>query len=213
MTWAQLVSFLIAAEIILIIPGPSVIFTISRGVMYGRKAAVANVMGNALGAFTQATAVALGLGAIVATSIAVFTAMKLAGAAYLVYLGAQAIRQRRKLSEALAIGNAIPVRSTKQLVRDGYIVGVTNPKATLFYLAILPQFINVDAGHIGWQLWVLGTLFSALSFVSDSLYGLLAGSVREWMARKPKRLEAVGGAGGLVMLGLGVRLAFTGRTD
>lgn len=213
MTWAQLVSFLIAAEIILIIPGPSVIFTISRGVMYGRKAAVANVMGNALGAFTQATAVALGLGAIVATSIAVFTAMKLAGAAYLVYLGVQAIRQRRKLSEALALGNAIPVRSTRQLVRDGYIVGVTNPKATLFYLAILPQFINVDAGHIGWQLWLLGTLFSALSFVSDSLYGLLAGSVRQWMARKPKRLEAVGGAGGLVMLGLGVRLAFTGRTD
>lgn len=213
MTWAQLVSFLIAAEIILIIPGPSVIFTISRGVMYGRRAAVANVAGNASGAFTQATAVALGLGAIVATSIAVFTAMKLAGAAYLVYLGAQAIRDRRSLSEALAVGNVIPIRTTKQLVRDGYIVGVTNPKATLFYLAVLPQFINVDAGRPGLQLLVLGTLFSALSFVSDSLYGLLAGSVRQWIARKPKRLEAVGGNGGVVMIGLGVRLAVTGRTN
>ena len=212
-TWAQLLSFAIAAEIILIIPGPSVLFTISRGVTYGRRAAVANVAGNATGAFTQATLVALGLGALVATSTAVFTTMKLLGAGYLVYLGARAIKERRSLSEALRTGDRTRVRSTRQLMRDGFIVGVTNPKAALFYIAILPQFIHPDAGHPALQLFLLGGLFSAMSFVSDSAYGLLAGSVRHWIDRKPQRLEVVGGAGGVVMIGLGVRLALTGRTD
>ena len=195
------------------IPGPSVLFTISRGVTYGRRAAVANVTGNATGAFVLATLVAVGLGAIVARSIAVFTAMKLAGAAYLVYLGARAIRERRSLSEALRIGDASRVRSRRQLVRDGFVVGVTNPKAALFYMAILPQFVRTEAGHPALQMFVLGAVFSAMSFVSDSAYGVLAGSIRHWIGRRPQRLEAVGGAGGLVMIGLGVRLALTGRSD
>ena len=213
MTWAQLLSFAVAAELILLIPGPSVLFTISRGVTYGRRAAVANVVGNATGTFVQATFVALGLGAIVATSTAVFTAMKLCGAAYLVYLGVRAVRERRSLSEALRLGDRSRVRSTRQLMRDGFIVGVTNPKAALFYLAILPQFVRPEAGHPALQLFVLGAVFAAMSFVSDSAYGVLAGSIRHWIDRKPARLEAVGGAGGLVMIGLGVRLAFTGRGD
>ena len=213
MTWAQLLSFVVAAEIILIIPGPSVLFTISRGVTYGRRAAIANVAGNATGALTQATAVALGLGAIVATSAAVFAVMKFCGALYLVYLGVRAIKDRRSLSDALRSGVPSRARSTRQLMRDGFVVGVTNPKALLFYVAILPPFINPDAGHPALQLFLLGALFSAMSFVSDSAYGVLAGSVRHWIDRKPKRLEAVGGAGGVVMIGLGVRLALTGRTD
>ena len=189
------------------------LFTISRGVTYGRRAAVANVAGNATGALTQATLVALGLGAIVATSAAVFTVMKLAGALYLVYLGARAIKERRSLSEALRTGDSSGVRSTKQLMRDGFIVGVTNPKAALFYMAILPQFVHRDAGHVGLQMFLLGALFSLMSFFSDSAYGLLAGTIRSWLARKPSRLDAVAGTGGAVMIGLGVRLALTGRTD
>ena len=183
MTWAQLVSFAIAAEIILIIPGPSVLFTISRGVTYGRRAAVANVAGNATGALTQATLVALGLGAIVATSAAVFTVMKLAGALYLVYLGARAIKERRSLSEALRTGDSSGVRSTKQLMRDGFIVGVTNPKAALFYMAILPQFVHRDAGHVGLQMFLLGALFSLMSFSLPGNCSLMSDSTTD--ASKP----------------------------
>lgn len=213
MTWAQLLSFVVAAEIILIIPGPSVLFTISRGVTYGRQAAVANVTGNATGALLQAVLVSLGLGAIVATSTAVFSTMKLVGALYLVYLGVRAIRDRRSLREAFEMGDTIPVRSTRQLRRDGFIVGATNPKAALFYVAIVPQFVDAHAAHPALNVFLLSVLFAAMSFVSDCGYALLAGSVRNWIARRPKRLEAVGGAGGLVMIGLGVRLAFTGRND
>jgi threonine/homoserine/homoserine lactone efflux protein len=213
MTWAQLLSFLVAAEIICIVPGPSVLFTIGRGVTYGRRAAVANVAGNSAGSLTMATLVALGLGPIVATSAAVFTALKLTGAAYLVYLGAKAIRDRRDLAEAFRVGEPNRVRSTRQLVRDGYIVGVTNPKTALFFMAILPQFVNRDAGYATLQLFVLGAVFAVVGFMSDSVYGLLAGTVRNWIGRRPQRLAAFGGTGGLIMIGLGVRLALTGRND
>lgn len=206
-TWEQLVSFAVAAELLLIIPGPSVLFTISRGVTYGRRAAMATVAGNSLGAFAQATAVALGLGALIATSATVFTAMKFGGAIYVVYLGARAVRERRSLSEALRSADG-PLRSTRQLMRDGFVVGVSNVKTALFYVAVLPQFVQADGPRPAVQLWVLCLVFSVLSFASDSIYGLAAGSVRDWLRRKPKRMEAVGGAGGMALIGLGVRIAF-----
>ncbi len=213
MTRSQLLAFLVATEALLIVPGPSVLFVVSRGVTYGRRAALATVVGNTAGTAVQAVAVAAGLGTLVATSTAVFTTMKLAGAAYLVHLGVRTWRERRSLSDALRAGATIPVRSTRRLARDGFVVGVTNPKATLFFLAVLPQFVRPDAGHVSLQLLVLGLLFSATALVSDSLYGIAAGSVRGWLERSPKRVEAMGGAGAVVMVGLGVRLALTGRRD
>jgi threonine/homoserine/homoserine lactone efflux protein len=141
----------------------------------------------------------------------VFTAMKLIGAAYLVYLGVKTIRDRGHLSDAL--GGVVVPRTTRQLYRDGFIVGVSNPKSTLFFLAVLPQFVRPEAGHAGVQLFVLGAFFCAQAFLSDSAYGILAGSVRSWLDRRPRRLEAVGGASGVLMIGLGVSLALTGRKD
>lgn len=213
MARSQLVAFVIAAEALLIVPGPSVLFVVSRGVTYGRRAAVATVVGNTAGTAVQAIAVAAGLGAVVATSTAVFTMMKLLGGAYLVWLGVKAWRDRRSLADALRAGAATPVRSTAQLVRDGFVVGVSNPKTTLFFLAVLPQFVRADAGHASLQLLVLGLLFCTMALVSDSLYGVVAGTVRSWLERSPRRVEAMGGAGGVVMVGLGVRLALTGRHD
>ena len=212
-TRSQLLAFVLAAEALLIVPGPSVLFVVSRGVTYGRRAAVATVVGNTAGTGVQAVAVAAGLGAIVATSTAVFTAMKLIGGAYLVWLGIKAWRDRRSLADALRAGGAMPVRSTAQLLRDGFVVGASNPKTTLFFLAVLPQFVRPEAGHASLQLLALGLLFCAMALVSDGLYGVVAGTVRSWLERSPRRLEAVGGAGGAVMVGLGVRLAFTGRHD
>jgi threonine/homoserine/homoserine lactone efflux protein len=212
-TRSQLLAFVVAAEALLIVPGPSVLFVVSRGVAYGRRAAVATVVGNTAGTAVQAIAVAAGLGAVVATSTAVFTAMKLLGGAYLVWLGVRAWRDRRSLGDALRAGAVTPVRSTAQLVRDGFVVGVSNPKTTLFFLAVLPQFVRAEAGHASLQLLVLGLLFCTMALVSDSLYGVVAGTVRSWLERSPRRVEAMGGAGGVVMVGLGVRLALTGRHD
>ena len=213
MTRSQLLAFILATEALLIVPGPSVLFVISRGVTYGRRAAVATVAGNTTGAAVQAVAVAAGLGAVVATSTAVFTTMKVVGGAYLVYLGIKAWRDRRSLRDALRLGSTVPVRSTRQLLRDGFVVGVSNPKTTLFFLAVLPQFVRPEAGHTSLQLLVLGLLFCVQALLSDGLYGVLAGSVRGWLERSPRRIDAVGGTGAVVMVGLGVRLALSGRHD
>lgn len=213
MTWSQVLTFLLAAEALLIVPGPSVLFVISRAVTYGRRAAVATVAGNTAGSAVQVLLVAAGLGAVVATSTAVFTAMKLAGGAYLVYLGLHAWRDRRSLATALRAGSAIPARSARRLLRDGFVVGATNPKTTLFFLAVLPQFVRDGGPSTPVQLTVLGLLFCALALISDGLYGVLAGTVRSWLEHSPRRLETLGGVGGAVMVGLGVQLALTGRRD
>lgn len=212
MTAGQLVAFAVAAEALLVVPGPSVLFVVSRGVTYGRRAALATVAGNTAGSALQVVLVAVGLGAVVARSAAVFTAMKLFGAAYLVHLGIRAWRDRRSLAGALGTAVA-PPRSTARLVRDGFVVGATNPKSTLFFLAVLPQFVRPEAGHPSLQLLALGLLFCAMALVSDGAYGLAAGSVRRWLARSPRRAEHVGAAGAAVMVALGVRLAVSGRGD
>ena len=213
MSSSQILAFLLSAEALLIVPGPSVLFVVSRGVAYGRLAAVATVAGNTLGACVQVVAVAAGLGAVVATSSAVFTAMKLIGGGYLVFVGVRAWRDRRSLSAAIAAGTAATVRTTGQLVRDGFLVGVSNPKTTLFFLAILPQFVRPGAGHPTVQLLVLGMLFCLLALLSDGAYGIAAGTVRSWFESSPRRIEVMGGAGGLVMVALGLRLVLTGRRD
>lgn len=199
------------ALVLLAIPGPSVLFVVTRGVVLGRRAALATVVGNELGLACHVGAVAMGVGAVVQRSLLVFTVMKLVGAGYLVWLGIGAIRGRRGLREAVASPpDKLPRR---RLVRDGFLVGFSNPKTTLFFLAVLPQFVEPARGHVTLQLLVLGAVFLVLAFVNDSLYGLAAVSVRRWLDRSPRRAELVGGAGGLVMIALGVRLAVTGRRD
>lgn len=213
MTRSQLLAFVIAAEALLIVPGPSVLFVVSRGVTYGRRAAISTVVGNTAGTALQAIAVAAGLGAIVATSTAVFTTMKVAGGLYLVWLGIRAWRDRRSLADALRAGAVVPVRSSRVLLRDGFLVGVTNPKTTLFFLAVLPQFVRADGASASVQLLVLGLVFCAMALVSDGAYGMVAGTVRGWLERSPRRVQALGAAGAAVMVGLGVNLALSGRKD
>jgi threonine/homoserine/homoserine lactone efflux protein len=210
-SWSQLGAFSVAALALLVIPGPSVLFVVTRGVVHGRGAALATMAGNELGTSVHAVVVAFGVGAVVQRSLVVFTAMKLAGAAYLVWLGLRAVRDRRHLRDALAA--PVAARRRRLLVRDGFLVGLSNPKTTLFFLAVLPQFVEPTRGHVTVQLLVLGAVFVALAVVNDGLYGLAAGSARRWLDRSPRRAEAVGGASGLVMIGLGVRLALTGRKD
>jgi threonine/homoserine/homoserine lactone efflux protein len=207
---ATLASFAVAAFLLIIVPGPSVLFVISRGVALGRRAAVLTVVGNAAGAALQVTAVAAGIGAIVERSVVLYDVLRLGGAAYIVYLGVQAVRHRTELSLVL---DATAVRASRQLLREGFVVGVTNPKVIVFFTAVLPQFVEPDRGAVPVQMLLLGAVFVAIALVSDSTWGLLAGTARTWFASRPHRLERLGGAGGRVIIGLGARQALTGRRD
>ena len=196
---SHLLAFVLLSFVLIIVPGPNVLFVVSRSLMLGRLAGVGTAAGGQIGVYLQVVAVAFGVGALVERSVAVFTLIKLAGAAYLVYLGVQAIRHRRSLRAALEV-TAQP-RSFGLILRDGIVVGVSNPKVIVFFAAVLPQFVNRSA------------VFLAIAVVCDSGWALAAGTARAWLARSPRRLEMVGGAGGLAMIGIGVGLAVTGRKD
>ncbi len=206
-----LVSFSVAAFILIVVPGPSVLFVVSRGVALGRRAAVVTAMGNAVGIYLQVVAVALGIGAVIERSVMLLSAIRLLGAAYLVFLGVQAVRHRRALASVLDVGAAAPAR--RSLALEGFLVGVSNPKWIVFFTAILPQFIDPAGAPVPLQMVALGAIAVAIAVVSDSIWGMAAGTARSWLARSPRRLETLGGVGGLTMIGLGVRLAATGRKD
>ncbi|HEX5248140.1 MAG TPA: LysE family translocator [Gaiellales bacterium] len=207
----HLLEFAITAFVLIVVPGPSVLFVVSRGVALGRKAALATVAGNTAGVMVQAILVALGLGALVERSDAAFTAVKLIGAVYLVVLGLRMLRNRHGLA-ALHDATEVP-RGTRRIVREGFIVGFTNPKAVVVFTVVIPQFADPSRGHVPLQLLVLGIVFLTIGVISDSAWAIASGSARTWIARSRGRLEALAGAGGVVLIGLGLRLAVTGRKD
>jgi threonine/homoserine/homoserine lactone efflux protein len=208
---SHLLAFAVISYVLILVPGPNVLFVISRSLQLGRAAGLGAVVGGQLGVYAQVIAVALGIGALVQRSAAVFTFLKLAGAAYVVYLGVQAVRHRTSLTAALDL--PVERQSTARMVRDGFVVGVTNPKAIVFFAAVLPQFAVPSAGHMQLQLLLLGAVFIGIALVSDSMWAIAAGTARAWIARSPRRLELVGGTSGLVMIGIGASLALTGRRD
>jgi threonine/homoserine/homoserine lactone efflux protein len=207
----HLLAFALIAFALIIVPGPNVLFIISRSLMLGRTAGVGTALGGQIGVYVQVAAVAFGVGAVVERSVAVFTVLKLAGAAYLVYLGVQALRHRRSL--AAALGTPAEPKTIRRIIRDGFFVGLTNPKAIVFFVAVLPQFVDRSAGHVPVQMLLLGAIFMAIAVVCDSTWALAAGTARAWLARSPRRMEIIGGTGGLVMIGIGASLAVSGRSD
>lgn len=212
-SWGQLMSFAGLAFLIVLAPGPSVLFTISRALTTGRRSALLTVVANSGGVYAQVVAVAFGLGALVVASATAFTVIKLVGAGYLVYLGVQAIRHRGTLWESFQAGTPPTTRGTVAVLRDGFVVGFANPKTIVFLAALLPQFVDPARGGVPQQMLVLGLCIPAFGLILDTLWALAAGSARTWFARSPRRLAAVGGSGGLVMIGLGASLALTGRKD
>jgi threonine/homoserine/homoserine lactone efflux protein len=212
MSLSHFLAFALLCVVIIAVPGPSMLFTVGRALTVGRREALLTVAGNAVGVYLQVVAVAVGIGAIVQESILVLTVIKFVGAAYLVFLGVQAIRHRRKVTEALSAG--IPtVLPSRRALRDGFVVGLTNPKVIVFLVVALPQFTDAAAGSVPLQMLVLGALFPAIALVMDSMWALLASTARAWFSRSPRRLEMVGGTGGLMMIGLGATIAVTGRKD
>ena len=211
LTTAQVLGFAVTCLIVIAIPGPSVLFVIGRALAYGRRTALASVAGNVAGVQVVAMSVALGVGTLVQRSDTVFMIVKFGGAAYLVWLGVKAIRHRRALESAIVV--AATPRGGWRAAAEGFTVGVANPKAYVLFAAVLPQFANSSAGRVPLQLLLLSLVSLPIGLISDGSWGLAASGVRAWFARSPRRLELVGGLGGLTMIGLGVTLAFTGRRD
>jgi threonine/homoserine/homoserine lactone efflux protein len=205
---AQIAGFALASLVLIVIPGPGVLFVVGRALAHGRSTALASVAGHAAGNCVVAACVAFGIGAIVERSAVFFTAIRLAGAVYLVWLGIQAFRRRDSLARVLT--EAAAPRGGVRSAREGFLVGITNPKAVILFAAVLPQFVDRQAGHVPAQMLILSALSVAIGLTSDSCYGLAASTMRSWFGRSPRRLGMVGGVGGLAMIGLGVTLAVTG---
>jgi threonine/homoserine/homoserine lactone efflux protein len=202
-------AFTLAAFVLIVIPGPNVLFAIGRALTYGRRAALLSVLGATLGSAVPLVAVVLGLGAILAASAILFTIIKVAGAAYLMYLGVMAIRHRKRLVGALESG---PNSSgTGRMMRQGFVVGATNPKTIVFFGAVLPQFAVPADGRLPLQLLLLGAICLGIQVLSDTSWALLAGTARSWFMRSPRRLETVGSTGGLMIIGVGASVALSGN--
>jgi threonine/homoserine/homoserine lactone efflux protein len=207
----HLVAFAVTALVVIVVPGPSVLFIIGRALAVGRREAVLTMVGSMAGVVVLLVAVALGLGTLIAASAVALTLVKVAGAAYLIYLGVHAFRTRKSLASALT-GGVQPV-NTRRVLRQGFLVGVTNAKTAVFFAAVLPQFIDPAAGHATLQILLLGLVFIAIALISDTIWAVAAGSARNWFARSPRRLELVGGTGGLMIIGLGASIMITGSKD
>ncbi len=208
--WPNLLAFLVAAVVLVIMPGPTVLFVVGRSLSLGRRGGLLSVLGNAIGLVPIIVAVAFGVGAIIAESVVIFTIIKYVGAAYIVYLGVQAIRHRKRAAAAMSSG--VRHKSAPRMLAEGFLVGVTNPKTIAFFLAVLPQFVDPSYGWVPGQLLLLGGIFVVLALLSDGAWALAAGSARDWFARSPKRVENLGTTGGVMMIGLGGVLALTGSS-
>lgn len=206
---SNLIAFALVAIPIILVPGPSVLFILGRSLSLGRMGGLLSVVGNAAGALVAVVAVAFGVGIVIAQSVVVFTIVKIVGAAYLIYLGVQAIRHRR--ASAHAVTNPVAPRAKWRLLVQGFIVGVSNPKTIVFFIAVLPQFVDYSAGTIPLQLLTLGALFVAIALITDSVWALAAGFARDWFARSPRRISTLGATGGVMMIGLGTASLFVGH--
>ena len=200
---SHLIGFCLASLAIIIVPGPSVLFTLARGIAWGRAVAVLTVVGNGFGMLVLSALVAVGLGPLLAHSKPFTTVVEVAGGLYLLWLGAGALRHRH--AHAASMTNR---ESTKppvsRVIRQGFIVGAFNPKALIFFVAVFPHFIDRSSGNVTGQLLVLGAIFTILAVLSDGTWGMIAGTAREWLAGSSSRLVALRTIGGVVMLGLGV---------
>ncbi|HUJ34949.1 MAG TPA: LysE family translocator [Solirubrobacteraceae bacterium] len=207
----HLPEFLLTAYVLILIPGPSVLFVVSRGVSLGRRAAWATAVGNESGFALQLVLVSIGVGSLVARSDAVFTTLKLLGAVYLVFLGVRNIRERRQLAALFTPAVRVAPKPLARIMREGFFVGATNPKGVIIFTAVLPQFIDRSQGHITLQLASLGAICIVIAFLSDTAWALASGTAREWLGRSPRRLEWMTAGGGVTLIALGFGIALTSR--
>ena len=208
---ASLALFLTAALVLLVVPGPAVLYIVSRSVEQGPLAGIVSTLGVAAGTVCHSAAAALGLSALLISSAIAFEVVKYLGAAYLVYLGVRHLATREGASLVHDLGR----RALSRIFAEAVVVNVLNPKTALFFLAFLPQFVDVERGSVGVQIFTLGLLFAVLGVLSDGLYALGAGSVHRWLGRR--RGTGVGVVRrilpGSLLIGLGVVTALARRAE
>lgn len=198
--------FILASAALLLTPGPAVLYIIARSVDQGRRAGLVSVCGIEVGNFMHVIAATLGLSALLLSSALAFTVVKYLGAAYLIYLGLRKLFTREAVQ---APGHRQP-QSHRRVFSQGVVVATLNPKTALFFVAFLPQFVDVSQGAIAAQLLVLGCIFVMLGAVSDSMYAVLAGTVGQWLKGSPSVVRAERYVVGSVYIGLGVTTALAG---
>jgi threonine/homoserine/homoserine lactone efflux protein len=200
--------FISAALVLLLIPGPAVLYIVGRSVEQGRRAGFVSVLGIHTATLVNVIAAGLGLSAVIASSALAFSVVKYAGAAYLIWLG---LRKLFTAVDAPGDGVTLARHGYARLFRDGFIVNLLNPKTALFFLAFLPQFVNLNRGHVAMQVVVLGLIFILLGFISDSCYAIAAGAVGNWMKHSRRYLRVERYVSAALLVGLGVTAAFAGH--
>jgi threonine/homoserine/homoserine lactone efflux protein len=208
----QFATFVVASMIIIIVPGPSVLFTLARGVAWGRSVAVLTVLGNSIGTLVLSVVVAVGLGPLLAHSKTFAVTLQIVGGLYLLWLGSDALRHRRQHAQAMAQREENRP-SNVSIVRQGFIVGILNPKSLVFFAAVFPHFVNRSKGNVTVQLLLFGALFSVMAFCSDATWGIIAGTAREWLSGSPTRLVVLRTVGACVMMTLGAIILVTAFTS
>jgi threonine/homoserine/homoserine lactone efflux protein len=193
-------AFAAASIALLVVPGPSVLYIVTRSAHQGRSAGLVSVLGIHTGSIVHVAAAALGLSAILASSAVAFSVVKYAGAAYLIWLGIRALRRR---DEPPADG-VVPRRSLLRIYAQGVVVNVLNPKTALFFLAFLPQFVDVARGSVTMQVLLLGLTFIALGLVSDGTYALVAARVSRSVRGRARWARLDRWAPGVTYIALGV---------
>lgn len=204
-----MLTFALAAFILIVIPGPSVLFSVARALEFGRGGGFASVAGNTAASLVLGVLVAIGVGALVVRSVLLFNIIKYLGVAYVIYLGVQAIRHRKDRPRNAE--DELQEQSNIKIFWQGFIVGVTNPKSIVFFIAVLPQFVNISAGNPTTQMVVLAIIFTVIAWVSDGAWVLAAAGARAWFAKTPGRLDTLRGVGGGMMIALGATLLFASR--
>ena len=198
----NLVQFVLASVAIILVPGPSVMFVIARAVAWGRLTALLTALGNALGMLLLSVFIAIGLGPLLQRSELLLISVQILGGLYLIHLGIDAYRNRElNASDMVKVEEIRP--SNVQILREGFTVGVLNPKALVFFSAVFPQFIDPQAGSITSQLLLFGAIFSVLAFLLDGTWGLVVGTSRDWFVTSKNRLVVLRTIGAVVMMALG----------
>ena len=203
----NLLLFSAAALVLLLIPGPAVLYIVARSVAQGRTAGLVSVLGIHAATFIHVLAAALGLSVLLLSSALAFNIVKYAGAAYLVWLG---LRKIFGPAEASGANDELQQFSHGKLFRDGFVVNLLNPKTALFFFAFLPQFVDVSRGHVPMQITLLGLIFAVLGFFTDGAWALLAGTAGGWLKRSRGYVKFERYGSGLLFIGLGVVAAFSG---
>jgi threonine/homoserine/homoserine lactone efflux protein len=201
---SNLTAFLVLALVIIVVPGPGVLFTIGRALILGTKAALMSVLGNAFGVGIQIVVISLGLGVAIQQSELVFLAIRVFGAGMIIYLGVKAILSRADFD----LDVEAETSNASTVVRQSFVVGITNAKTFVFFIAALPSFTSPELGNPVIQMLLLGVIFSVIGVLSDSVYAIAAGQARSWLARSHQRLATFRGIGGLALTLLGLYMLY-----